>query len=148
MPGLLQVINRPLNREIVMYRERPRVTIWEDGDLVYWSEGRGTTIIRQPTRLTTRNQQQLPTDSSTRQSTVNNHHPTTDTPDNQESTTITDNQQSADYCWLSTNKYGYTDRYTRRAKSTPDNQQTKIDRMKIHQNQVVSNNIYCCAIKP
>ena len=27
MPGLLQVINRPLNREIVMYRERPRVTV-------------------------------------------------------------------------------------------------------------------------
>ncbi len=54
-----------------------------------------TTITRQPTRLTTRNQQQLPTDNSTWQ------------------TTAPDNQQSADYCWLSTNKYSSTDRYTR-----------------------------------
>jgi hypothetical protein len=52
-----------------------------------------TTITRQSTRLTTRNQQQLPTEISIWQSTVNNHHPTTDTPDNQELPTITDRQQ-------------------------------------------------------
>ncbi len=72
---------------------------------------------RQRTRLTTRNQQQLPTDNSIRQSTTITrqlpHAWQPGTNNNYRQTAATDSQQSADYCRLSTNNYGNTDRYTR-----------------------------------